>query len=330
MIVLFAVIGVVLVVVIGFVAVGRETSVLRYQARPAVFDLEEAVGFIADELPEGPAGRLTLDDVRWVLRADVDRLEQATVDADDPDARTDIVDQDGAVARIIELADDQDRDLADEDVVAVLDARSDYLRGHRGHRARGRLSAEKRRRERRKAWLDGRTEERRWSRRERQFLWDLGGGWPLVAVGWATGEYPSVTLGAPAAGTWSRPVTKRRAGNNSYEREGGAPAPPSFVVPVVPAGSRRVGTVAGMDRPLRFEQYRWVGDKRNQVAHDVDHCTNPETIAELMDAGTYICFGPDTLVEARNRCYKACRQCEGARQAQAEEADAADAVAAEA
>ncbi len=128
MIWLFAVIGVVLVVAIGFMAVGRSTSVLRYQARPAVFDLEEAVGFIADELPEGPAGRLTLDDVRWVLRADVDRLEQATADADDPAAATDIVDQDSTVARILALADAEDRDLADEDVVAVLDARTDYLR----------------------------------------------------------------------------------------------------------------------------------------------------------------------------------------------------------
>ncbi len=128
MIWLFAVVGVALVLAIGFLAVGRSTSVLRYQARPAVFDLEEAVGFIADELPEGPAGRLTVDDVRWLLRADVDRLEQATADADDPHAATDIVDQDATVARILELADAEDRDLADEDVVAVLDARTDYLR----------------------------------------------------------------------------------------------------------------------------------------------------------------------------------------------------------
>ena len=85
-----------------------------------------------------------------------------------------------------------------------------------------------------------------------------------------------------------------------------------------------------MERPLRFEDHRWVGDKRNQVAHDVDNCTNPETIEELMAAGTYICFGPDTLTEARNRCYKACQQCEGARQAHAREADDADPVTAEA
>ncbi len=70
-----------------------------------------------------------------------------------------------------------------------------------------------------------------------------------------------------------------------------------------------------MDRPTRFEHNRWVGDKRTQVVHDVDNCTSPDTINELMEARTYLCFGPDTVVEARNRGYKRCGQCEGARRA---------------
>ena len=28
-----------------------------------------------------------------------------------------------------------------------------------------------------------------------------------------------------------------------------------------------------------------------------------------MEARTYLCFGPDTLAEARNRGYRACRVC---------------------
>jgi hypothetical protein len=68
-----------------------------------------------------------------------------------------------------------------------------------------------------------------------------------------------------------------------------------------------------MDRPLRFEEHRWVGDKRDQVVHDLDHCTAPEVIDGLVAAQTYICFGPDTLAEARNRGYARCRQCEGVR-----------------
>lgn len=72
-----------------------------------------------------------------------------------------------------------------------------------------------------------------------------------------------------------------------------------------------------MDRPTRFEHHRWVGDKRTQVVHDVDHCTDPGTIEELLAARTYLCFGPDTPVEARNRGYRACGQCEGSRRAAA-------------
>jgi len=58
-----------------------------------------------------------------------------------------------------------------------------------------------------------------------------------------------------------------------------------------------------MERPGRFEHYRFLGDKRNQVVHDLDVCDSPTVIDELMAAETYLCFGPDTLPEARNRGY---------------------------
>ena len=57
-----------------------------------------------------------------------------------------------------------------------------------------------------------------------------------------------------------------------------------------------------MSRPTKFEHHQYVGDKRSQVVYDLD--TAPQDlIDELMEAGTYLCFGPDTLVEARNRGY---------------------------
>ncbi len=58
-----------------------------------------------------------------------------------------------------------------------------------------------------------------------------------------------------------------------------------------------------MSRPTKFEHNRYVGDKRTQVVYDLD--TAPQDlIDELMEARTYLAFGPDTLVEARNRGYK--------------------------
>lgn len=70
-----------------------------------------------------------------------------------------------------------------------------------------------------------------------------------------------------------------------------------------------------MERLGRFEHNQWVGDKRNQVVHDIDACTAPDVIDDLVKAETYLCFGPDSLPEARNRGYHRCGQCEGVRTA---------------
>ncbi len=59
-----------------------------------------------------------------------------------------------------------------------------------------------------------------------------------------------------------------------------------------------------MSRPLRFEHFRWLGDKRTQVVYDLDAVTDPSVIDELMASEQYAAFGPDTLAEARNRGYR--------------------------
>jgi hypothetical protein len=64
-----------------------------------------------------------------------------------------------------------------------------------------------------------------------------------------------------------------------------------------------------MARPKQFEQFRFVGDKRVQRVHDLDNAIDACAIDELMQAETFVCFGPDTLVEASNRCYTPCQHC---------------------
>lgn len=59
-----------------------------------------------------------------------------------------------------------------------------------------------------------------------------------------------------------------------------------------------------MERLGKFEHFRWVGDKRTQIVYDIDALDDPELMAELLAAGTYTCFAPDTLPEARNRGYR--------------------------
>lgn len=76
-----------------------------------------------------------------------------------------------------------------------------------------------------------------------------------------------------------------------------------------------------MERLARFEHNQWVGDKRTQVVHDVDSCTDKAVLDELVEAETYLCFGPDALPEARNRGYRRCDTCQGVRDAAASGTD---------
>jgi hypothetical protein len=59
-----------------------------------------------------------------------------------------------------------------------------------------------------------------------------------------------------------------------------------------------------MQRPSRFEHARFLGDKRTQLVYDVDAWDDATVIDEIVAAETGLCFGPDTLVEARNRGYQ--------------------------
>jgi hypothetical protein len=85
-----------------------------------------------------------------------------------------------------------------------------------------------------------------------------------------------------------------------------------------------------MERLARFEHHRFVGDKRTQVVHDIDHVPDDHAsaIAELLEAEAFTCFGPDTLAEARNRGYRLCRQCRRARRSAGVEDEAAGTAAA--
>lgn len=159
MLVIFAVLGLVMVVAIGLVVVGRETARLSTTARAAVFDVSEAVDFIADRLLPTTQARISHDDVRWLLLADAELLEVATADPEDRkypwsrqtrlaqgrdlpvreasageagDSAADgapgpVVDEDVAVARLIGLAEAAGREFDDEDLAAVLAGRLGYL-----------------------------------------------------------------------------------------------------------------------------------------------------------------------------------------------------------
>ena len=58
-----------------------------------------------------------------------------------------------------------------------------------------------------------------------------------------------------------------------------------------------------MEHHPKFEHSRFVGDKRTQLVYDLDSWDDEATINEIVAQGVGLCFGPDTLAEARNRGY---------------------------
>jgi hypothetical protein len=58
-----------------------------------------------------------------------------------------------------------------------------------------------------------------------------------------------------------------------------------------------------MERPGKFEHTRFLGDKRTQLVYDLDTWTDEAIIDEIVSEEVGLCFGPDTLAEARNRGY---------------------------
>lgn len=72
---LFALLTAVVVVVIALVSVGRAGARLRDEPPPSLFDLDEAVTFVADRLPVRVAGQVSYDDVRSIIGFHLDYLE---------------------------------------------------------------------------------------------------------------------------------------------------------------------------------------------------------------------------------------------------------------
>ncbi len=62
-----------------------------------------------------------------------------------------------------------------------------------------------------------------------------------------------------------------------------------------------------MQRPGRFEHTRFLGDKRTQLVYDLDTWQDPVSIDDIVNTNSGLCFGPDTLPEARNRGYRLAR-----------------------
>jgi hypothetical protein len=137
---IFVVLAAVGVFVVAAVTVGREAFRLGHQPRPTILDVDEAVHFVADDLPGDAQGRLSYDEVRTLVAAQLELLRArgvlarpgeelaASTNGDTGTAEPPVViADDDAVATLLGEVEDHELDVADHDVFLVVSSLNRYL-----------------------------------------------------------------------------------------------------------------------------------------------------------------------------------------------------------
>jgi hypothetical protein len=122
---------------IAAAAVGTVSGRMATEPPPTLFDMNEAVEFVADRLPDEVTARLSYDDVRRILHWHIDYLEAkglasaatpgVLLDTDDEGGPVVVADDD-SVAWVIGKVADAGLELGDVDVMLIIEAELDYLR----------------------------------------------------------------------------------------------------------------------------------------------------------------------------------------------------------
>ncbi len=125
-----------LIVVIALVAVGGVVSQLEGDVTPAVLELEDAVAWIGDHLPDEATARLSYGDVRQILFWHLDYFDEAGMASEygqelgvyDEGEEPVVAGEDESVQYVVSKALAERPDVEALDVVLVLDLQMQYLR----------------------------------------------------------------------------------------------------------------------------------------------------------------------------------------------------------
>ena len=120
MAIVFIVITAVTIFVIAAVLIGRETSRLATSAPRPVYDIDEAVVWIADRLPEEVSAQLSHADVRQIIHWSMNHLRVLALDD-----RT--ADEEETFGFVVDQAAEAGKDWEPMQIKAVLDAQAEYL-----------------------------------------------------------------------------------------------------------------------------------------------------------------------------------------------------------
>lgn len=129
MIWLFVVLAALAVFAVAAGTVGREAFRLGHQPPATIFDVDEAVHYVADDLPEEAQARITYEEVRELVLAELDHLRDEGIFAlpgeePGPKGDADVVVSDADTVAVL-LG--EGLDVTDEDVVLVVDGLRRYL-----------------------------------------------------------------------------------------------------------------------------------------------------------------------------------------------------------
>jgi hypothetical protein len=129
---LFVLLTVVVVAAIALVSVGGVTARLAAAPPRSLFDLDEAVDFVAERLSFEASSQLSYDDVRALLGWHLDYLATKGVAAEEPGeapvvGRPAVAADDEGLAFVLGRAGEAGIDVDDVAVVEVLEAEEAYL-----------------------------------------------------------------------------------------------------------------------------------------------------------------------------------------------------------
>jgi hypothetical protein len=124
---IFLVAGAVLVFAIAAAFVGSEAFRLGHETPAAIFDIDEAVDAVADDLSPDTQARLTYDEVHRLILATLDHLGSKGVSAlpgqEITAPRNDVViADDDALAVVLGAVEAQGLDVSDDDAAMVIQA----------------------------------------------------------------------------------------------------------------------------------------------------------------------------------------------------------------
>lgn len=125
-----SVLVILLVMAVAAGAIGREARRLDALPPRAVFDLEEAVLWVADHLPDDVTAQLSYDEVRQILDHSLDHLRGlglAGRTTGEPVEGEVVVDEADAVAAVVERTSQAGMDVSPYQVQAVLAVQMAYL-----------------------------------------------------------------------------------------------------------------------------------------------------------------------------------------------------------